>query len=578
MSAVGSMFTILLLLVKPMTRRFFSPKWQYYVWLMVLFVLLLPVPAKFSATVPAGNIMQEQVSQAIKIQESEMKIQAMPKDLLISPQKALPTPSVTRNMFVKIASHLWCICAILFLTFRIIRYIIFLNALHRNSQKASCAAIKTEKIAVRRTDMLDAPLLVGLFRPVLFLPNMELTKEDLNYIILHEMTHYKRHDLLYKWFAMFVNALHWFNPFVYIVARQIEEECEISCDLSVTADMNEEQQKGYMNMILHVLSNVRAKPRFLTTQMASSKKMLKRRFSMIRKAKKTNLVVAIVSVVLAVFMFSTMVLASGILQNKSTKNMNEASTHFEVDTVAGSKINVLLSCIDSQRRVDSLLVISADKANKNMTILSIPRDTLITKENQRTKISALLSNGRTEQDVIDVVRKDFQIPVNYYLGINLEIFRDIVDMLGGVEFDVPTEMYYPEQSDKYLTLPKGVQMLDGEKAELLLRFRSYPQGDIGRNETILSFLQALIKQKLMLRNMISNDILKEISNNVVTNYPVLKLQEDYRIFKNMDPDKVKVFILPGNFADIEHDAYWVGYWMANRDALQRIVNQYFILQ
>lgn len=70
---------------------------------------------------------------------------------------------------------------------------------------------------------------------MLILPDRELSGEALNNILRHEMMHFKRKDILYKWFVALVKCVHWFNPVAYYIAKQINIECEISCDLAVVA-------------------------------------------------------------------------------------------------------------------------------------------------------------------------------------------------------------------------------------------------------------------------------------------------------------------------------------------------------
>lgn len=65
--------------------------------------------------------------------------------------------------------------------------------------------------------------------------------------------HYKHKDLIFKWFALIVNAIHWFNPFVYLVSANISEACEVSCDMSVIKDLDEQEQRLYMNTILDLV-------------------------------------------------------------------------------------------------------------------------------------------------------------------------------------------------------------------------------------------------------------------------------------------------------------------------------------
>ncbi len=100
---------------------------------------------------------------------------------------------------------------------------------------------------------VQSPMLVGLFRPVIYLPCREIPDEQLAMVFRHELTHYKRGDLLIKWLSLFANGVHWFNPLSYLLCANISESCEVSCDMAVTAHMTDEEQKLYMQTILNLL-------------------------------------------------------------------------------------------------------------------------------------------------------------------------------------------------------------------------------------------------------------------------------------------------------------------------------------
>ena len=95
-------------------------------------------------------------------------------------------------------------------------------------------------------------MLVGVLFPTVYLPCREIPDENMRMVLLHELTHYKRKDLLVKWFSVFVNAVHWFNPLCYLACAALSEACEVSCDMAVTKNMTEEEQKLYMQTILHL--------------------------------------------------------------------------------------------------------------------------------------------------------------------------------------------------------------------------------------------------------------------------------------------------------------------------------------
>ena len=320
-SVVGGVLALVLLCIKPLTKKLFSPRWQYYIWLTVLIVMVLPIKVSLLSqpvhitTTENTAVQTEQIAPA-EIQQ-EQATPAVLEELSQSP--ALKTPDIPINI-VRISGFLWIAVAVLLLGYKLVKYTVFLHAIKKYSVIECSLENIPKRLTVRKTELLDAPLIVGLIKPVLYLPKTEIKEDELDYILLHELTHYRRHDLLYKWFAMLVSSIHWFNPFVYIVSKQIDEECEVSCDYEVCKNLSEPQKKDYMTMILDFVQTSIRKKRPLTTQMASSKKMLERRFIMIRTKKATSKLISVISVVLAIAMLSTTVFASGVLSGLTEDN------------------------------------------------------------------------------------------------------------------------------------------------------------------------------------------------------------------------------------------------------------------
>ncbi len=320
LSAVGSVLALVLLCIKPLTKRLFTPKWQYYVWLTVLIVMVLPVKLSLPAEPVQITPIENTSSQTQQITPEAQQEPAQPAALEeIAQRPALRIPDIP-NGIVRISGFLWLAVAALLLGYRMTKYIMFLRTIKKYSVPECSLENIPKRLTVRKTELLDAPLIVGLIKPVLYLPQTEIKEDELDYILLHELTHYRRHDLLYKWFAMLVSSIHWFNPFVYIVSRQIDEECEVSCDYEVCKTLTEPQKKDYMAMILDFVQTAIRKKRPLTTQMASSKKILKRRFLMMKTKKTTSKFVSVLSVVLALAMLSTTVFASGVLSGLTEDN------------------------------------------------------------------------------------------------------------------------------------------------------------------------------------------------------------------------------------------------------------------
>lgn len=269
LSLAGSALILLLWAAKPLTRRLFGSRWQYYIWLVALIVMVTPISISLPVRAPSIVTTRPGGTEAAAEQPA---IAAAPENVPVTPAAPPDTPNpLLENGRVPVAngrsvSLLWLIDAVwlvgclLFLGAGLVSYARFLHNIRKHAADTNCPALKQQcealgirtKICVKTTDMLNAPMLTGVFRPVLLLPQREIDAQQMRFILLHELTHYKRRDLWYKWFAFLVNALHWFNPLIYLAVRQINEECEISCDLAVTAHMDEAEKAGYMGTILQL--------------------------------------------------------------------------------------------------------------------------------------------------------------------------------------------------------------------------------------------------------------------------------------------------------------------------------------
>lgn len=324
-SLAGSAFAVVISLLRPVTKKLFGYSWHYYIWLCVLFVMLMPV--RFNVNpMPAPNIatqtiqtQQEAVSAQPETTENVVQTAPAQKPQLLQKATVIWDRIIYNRM--NILAYVWLIGAIALMLLNVLRYIRLNIEIRKNSEVISCPETREytdRRINVRIWENVASPFITGIFRPTLILPKTELSEEQLHNILRHEMTHFKRHDILYKWFAEFVKCVHWFNPISWYVSKQIASECEISCDMSVTKNMTDSEEMSYVSTILSLLPTGKSKQLPLTTQMASSKKFLKRRFIMIKNKKTTSRFMSVLSAVIAVVMLSTTVFASGVLSDLMT--------------------------------------------------------------------------------------------------------------------------------------------------------------------------------------------------------------------------------------------------------------------
>lgn len=182
---------------------------------------------------------------------------------------------------------------------------------------------------------------------------------------------------------------------------------------------------------------------------------------------------------------------------------------------------------------DTIIVASYNPNSQKATLLSIPRDTYTGKNPAKAtayeKINALYSRKEDPQTVLDAVNNLTGLNLEYYVIVKTEAFIKLVDAIGGVTFDVPIDMNYDDTSQNlHIHLKKGEQLLDGDKAEQLVRFRhnndntSYPSeygdNDIGRMRTQREFIMQVIKQTAKAENIFKIGQILEIAEQyVITN-------------------------------------------------------------
>ena len=324
-SLAGSVLAVVISLLRPITKKLFGYSWHYYIWLCVLFVMLMPVRFNVNTT-PAPNIATQtvQTQQTVAGEQPETTENIVQTAPIQKPQLLQKATVIWDRIIynrMNILAYVWLIGAIALMLLNVVRYVRLNIKIRKNGEVISCPETREytdRRINVRIWENVASPFITGIFRPTLILPKTELSEEQLHNILRHEMTHFKRHDILYKWFAEFVKCVHWFNPISWYVSKQIASECEISCDMSVTKNMTDSEEMSYVSTILSLLPTGKSKQLPLTTQMASSKKFLKRRFIMIKNKKTTSRFMSVLSAVIAVIMLSTTVFASGVLSDLTT--------------------------------------------------------------------------------------------------------------------------------------------------------------------------------------------------------------------------------------------------------------------
>ena len=230
-----------------------------------------------------------------------------------------------------------------------------------------------------------------------------------------------------------------------------------------------------------------------------------------------------------------------------------------LDDTDGAERNILICGVDKEeKRADVIMLVCSDFENKKVNIISIPRDTRVKLPNgKKTKINSCLGKENGEELLCDMVRELTEKPINSFCKVNFKGLRNIVDALGGVKYDVPMDMDYEDPvQDLKIHLKKGEQILDGEQAEGLLRFRSgYANADLGRIDVQQDFIKEAARQKLNFKYIFRVPaVLGEASKNLDTDMSGLDILSF--AFKAKASD-ISSCVLPGGAKYIGGASYYI---------------------
>lgn len=208
---------------------------------------------------------------------------------------------------------------------------------------------------------------------------------------------------------------------------------------------------------------------------------------------------------------------------------------------------------------DTMLLASYDVTNQKATVMSIPRDTMVNVPYDIKRINAVYNYGGGGDKGIQYLYKEISQLVgfepDYQVVIEWEAVGEIVDAMGGVWFDVPRNMNYDDPyQDLSIHIEKGYQLLDGEGAMGVLRYRhdndmryGYPDGDLGRIKTQQAFLQAMVEQLLQIKNVTKiNEFIKVFQDNVETDLSFQNILwfAQAAVFGGLSVDNVNFVTMP----------------------------------
>lgn len=243
-------------------------------------------------------------------------------------------------------------------------------------------------------------------------------------------------------------------------------------------------------------------------------------------------------------------------------------------------VNLLVLGLDEyEERADSIVLMNYSPDAVKLNILSIARDTRVFVNGKPVKINSLMAIGG-EQKMIDMVEEITGLNINYYITLNFEGFRKIVDTLGGVRVNVPFNMNYDDPTQNlHIHLKKGVQVLNGREAEQYVRFRKgnndnqgYSDGDLGRIKAQQEFIKSFIEQKLNLKYVSKiDDIYFILRKYMRTNIKLGDIRHYITSVKKLRNEDINAYTIPGRPRFIDGQSYFI----INKKEVNRLIDEKF---
>jgi polyisoprenyl-teichoic acid--peptidoglycan teichoic acid transferase len=227
-------------------------------------------------------------------------------------------------------------------------------------------------------------------------------------------------------------------------------------------------------------------------------------------------------------------------------------------------------------RTDTLLLVQVNPDSSETSVLSIPRDTRVRIPGYGTaKINHANVEGGPELVAQTLSANLGSVPVDRYVRVSTGAFREIVDLVGGIEIYVPKRMEYQDQTQGlYIDLYPGWQTLNGSQAEQFARFRNDQTGDIGRVQRQQMLIKAL-RERLTSPAVIPKlpQIVRVLQRYIDTNLSVEEMLALANFALSLQPENLHMVMLPGRFSEISE--YNASYWLADSDATARIMQTFF---
>ncbi|WP_425447251.1 M56 family metallopeptidase [Dethiothermospora halolimnae] len=339
LSLSGSIIGVLIFTLKPFIKHRLSKKIQYYIWIIVLLRLITPFSVEDS--IMNDVFYSNKAPVAIEKQNTIKPMEITSNNIIIS----TPVSKVQENIVPEIyndkvndsrgfidilnkyAVSIWILGLMTVLLGNLSGYIRFLKQLKTGYRPATDKENKIfykllngrKGVKLVRNRFVTTPMLIGLFKPYIIIPDVDFNEKQLKNILLHEISHLRHFDIGIKWLTMVATSIHWFNPFMHFFKKEINHACELACDEAVIKKLNSSEKQDYGDTLISVIAEHKYSTSVLQATMCEEKKTLKERLiAIMNHSKKSKLIIFFSIILLGFIIFGSLFLGVGVNKEKSS--------------------------------------------------------------------------------------------------------------------------------------------------------------------------------------------------------------------------------------------------------------------
>lgn len=320
-SASIGLIVIGLIFLTPFLNKRYAAKWKYLIWIFLALRLLIPFSgANWQYVMDRMSQLKVETSSESKENDAENPTDtAIPYRGIVveipaqmtAPLKASSEKNAADITMLDMVALIWMTGSLIFISVHLISYSHYKRQVMKKGRiiketrilsqifRLKCELHISRTVCVMEYDEAESPMIIGFIKPILVLPKEEFDSEDLFFILKHELVHLKRGDVYLKLLFVTANAVHWFNPIIWIMQKEAVIDMELSCDERVTQGISFVLRKAYTETLLSMLHKQCVRKTVLTTQFYGGTKIMKKRFKniLIRNRKKNGISILICAVV-----------------------------------------------------------------------------------------------------------------------------------------------------------------------------------------------------------------------------------------------------------------------------------------